>query len=70
MNILELCIRKDGFLTRSSGEIDALRESGRVTTTDIGDGYLIARSVQPRSAPYRYRHDAAERVRAEIGGGM
>lgn len=66
---LDLASRNDGYLViaHNNATISALRNAGLITTTAVTGGYLIARSFQPRSAPYRYRHDAAERVRAEIG---
>lgn len=69
MNILDLCIRKDGFLTQWSDATDSLRAAGKITTVDVGDGYVIARAVQPRARPYHVRASAMA-VTAEIGRAM
>jgi hypothetical protein len=66
MNILDLCTRKDGFLTRSSDATDSLCAAGKITTVAVGDGYVIARAVQPRARPYHVRSSAMA-VAAEIG---
>jgi hypothetical protein len=67
---LEMSKRNDGYLViaHNNATIDALRAVGMITTKSVTGGYLIARAVQPRSTPYRYRNDTAGLARAaEIG---
>ena len=70
---LEMSKRNDGYLVvaRDNPTIDGLRKAGLITTTNVGDGCVIARAVITRTRPYHYRADQWEFARAaEIGSAV